>query len=147
MTSEMCAHACTVGVSRRICAPLHRLCRQATCATAQNMTSQFLLTWSAPVLISQRTVSIQWPCCKVRPCCKQEVEQGLLFPRFRHILDASATLTAQVAERMCVEGSGTEPAAVARLQTALRTSGQPGGLSAWEAYVRTRMYSMTQARL
>ena len=26
----------------------------------------------------------------------QEVEEGLLFPRFRHILDVSATLTAQV---------------------------------------------------
>lgn len=28
----------------------------------------------------------------------QELEEGLLFPRFRHILDVSATLTAQVSE-------------------------------------------------
>jgi len=100
-----------------------------------------------PSVTSRRTVSRQWPCCKVWLCCKQEVEHGFLFPRFRHILDASATLTAQVAERMCVEGSGTAPAAVAGLQAALRTSGQPGGVSAWEVYVRTQMYSMTQAKL
>ena len=28
----------------------------------------------------------------------QELEEGLLFPRFRHILDVSATLTAQVSK-------------------------------------------------
>ena len=77
----------------------------------------------------------------------QEVERGLLFPRFRDILDVSATLTAQVAERMCAEGSGTEPEAVAGIRAALRASGQPGGVSAWEVFVRTQMYSATEARL
>ena len=77
----------------------------------------------------------------------QELEQGLLFPRFRHILDVSATLTAQVAERMCAEGSGTQPPEVARLQDALRQGLQPGGCSAWEMYVRAQMYAATEARL
>ena len=75
------------------------------------------------------------------------MERGLLFPRFRNILDVSATLTAQVAERICAEGSGTEPKAVASIRAALRASGQPGGVSAWEIYVRTQMYSATDARL
>ena len=32
----------------------------------------------------------------------QELEEGLLFPRFRHILDVSATLTAQVTVFSCL---------------------------------------------
>lgn len=48
---------------------------------------------------------------------------------------------------MCAEGSGEEPPQVAQLRQRLRQGVQPGGCSAWEMYVRSQMYSATEARL
>ena len=66
------------------------------------------------------------------------MERGLLFPRFGGIRSVSAQLAGVVAERMVAARLGSPPgdfaaAAAARVR--------PAGESAWEAYVRARMYA------
>lgn len=67
--------------------------------------------------------------------------QGLLFPRFADIRAVSALLAGEVAERMIAAQLGTVPADFAAAAAA-RT--RPPGESAWEAYVRARMYAVEQ---
>ncbi|KAK9837421.1 hypothetical protein WJX81_001177 [Elliptochloris bilobata] len=67
----------------------------------------------------------------------QEVESGLLFPRFSGIRGVSAQLAGIVAERMVAAGLGSVPNDFAAAATARV---RPAGESAWEAYVRARMY-------
>ena len=64
-----------------------------------------------------------------------------------HNVISAMCLRVQIAERMCEEGSGTEPSEVTQLRVALRQATQPGGCSAWEMYVRSQMYSTASARL
>ena len=72
-----------------------------------------------------------------RAWCTQEVERGLLFPRFSALQAVSATLAAEVAEGMVRAGQGTRPDDFEAVVSALP---RRGGVSAWEAYVRAKMY-------
>lgn len=65
----------------------------------------------------------------------QELDRGILFPRFSSIQAVSVSLTAAVAEQMVRAREGTIPDdfdAVPR----------PAGASAWEAYVRSKMFKV-----
>jgi hypothetical protein len=69
----------------------------------------------------------------------QEVDRGLLFPRFSALQAVSATLAAEVAEGMVRAGQGTPPD---DFDAAVRKQPRRGGVSAWEAYVRAKMYKI-----
>jgi hypothetical protein len=71
----------------------------------------------------------------------QELDQGLLFPRFSHIYGVSATVTAQVAEHMVAAGEGSEPVDFTNIVKVAQSAGKPAGMSAWELYVRHNMFS------
>jgi hypothetical protein len=68
------------------------------------------------------------------------LEQGLLFPRFTHILGLSASVTSQVAEHMIAIGDGIQPDDFSRFAEDICKAGQPAGVSVWEAYVRKSMF-------
>ena len=72
----------------------------------------------------------------------QEVERGLLFPRFSALQAVSATLTAEVAEGMVRAGQGSRPD---DFDEAVQGLPRRGGVSAWEAYVRMKMYKIDLA--
>lgn len=67
----------------------------------------------------------------------QELDRGLLFPRFSRIQAVSASLTAEVAQGMVRSGLGTQPedfdAVVSRLPQT------PEG-NLWREYVLAKMY-------
>lgn len=65
------------------------------------------------------------------------MERGLLFPRFAGIRGVSAQLAGIVAERMVAARVGSLPGDFA---AAAATRVRPAGESAWEAYVRARMF-------
>ncbi|EIE27596.1 cytosolic NADP malic enzyme [Coccomyxa subellipsoidea C-169] len=59
----------------------------------------------------------------------EELSRGIIFPRFSAIQTVSASLTAAVAEQMVRAGEGKGPP-------------RPAGQSAWEAYVRSKMFKV-----
>lgn len=69
----------------------------------------------------------------------QELERGLLFPRFSAIQVVSASLTAAVAEQMVKTGEGSLPDDFHGVASA---APRPAGTSAWEAYVRAKMFKL-----
>lgn len=71
----------------------------------------------------------------------QELEQGLLFPRFTHIYGVSANVAAQVAEHMIAVGDGRLPDDFQQFSAELQKAGRPAGVSVWEAYVRRHMFA------
>ena len=75
------------------------------------------------------------------PAAFQELDRGLLFPRFSNIQAVSASLTAEVAEGMVRSGLGTKPedfdAVVSRLPH--MPKGNP-----WREYVLAKMYKVPQ---
>ena len=72
-------------------------------------------------------------------CASQELDRGLLFPRFSSIQVVSALLTAELAEGMVASGLGTKPedfdAFVSRLPQGFE--GHP-----WREYVLAKMYKV-----
>jgi malate dehydrogenase (oxaloacetate-decarboxylating)(NADP+) len=70
---------------------------------------------------------------------RQELDTGMLFPRFSNIRDVSARLMGAVAADMCAHGLGSEPADFAAA-TARVPAGAPAA-ARWEAYARAHMYS------
>lgn len=81
----------------------------------------------------------------------QELEAGLLFPRFRTIKDVSARLAAAVADFMVARGLGHVPADFDKVVARMGAAGAVTNLARWEAYVRAHMYSpetpMAQGKL
>lgn len=69
----------------------------------------------------------------------QELERGLLFPRFSAIQVISALLTGAVAEQMVRAGEGSLPDDFDAVASA---APRPAGTSAWEAYVRAKMFKL-----
>ena len=69
----------------------------------------------------------------------QELQRGLLFPRFSAIQVVSATLTAAVAEQMVKTGEGSLPD---DFNAVVSAAPRPAGTSAWEAYVRAKMFKL-----
>ena len=69
----------------------------------------------------------------------QELNRGILFPRFSSIQAVSASLTAAVAEQMVRAGEGTLPD---DFHAVLSGAPQPAGASAWEVYVRSKMFKV-----
>ncbi|CAL8463533.1 g3067 [Coccomyxa elongata] len=69
----------------------------------------------------------------------EELERGLLFPRFSAIQVISALLTGAVAEQMVRTGEGSLPDDFDAVASA---APRPAGTSAWEAYVRAKMFKL-----
>lgn len=75
----------------------------------------------------------------------EEVESGLLFPRFSAIKDVSAKLMALVADFMVRTGLGSTPA---DFDAVVAAAGEPADspiLVRWEAYARKHMFDPASA--
>ena len=67
------------------------------------------------------------------------MDHGLLFPRFSALQAVSAALTAELAEGMVRAGQGSRPD---DFEAVVQAQPRRGGVSAWEAYVRAKMYKI-----
>ena len=72
-------------------------------------------------------------------CAFQELDRGLLFPRFSNIQGVSASLTAEVAEGMVRSGLGTKPEDFDAVVSKLPQTPQGG---TWRGYVLAKMYKV-----
>lgn len=84
------------------------------------------------------------------PLAPQELECGLLFPRFRTIRDVSAKLAAATADFMCATGLGAPPADFDAVVAGASRAGAAAtltGLGKWEAYVRAHMFIADSPKL